>query len=456
MDTPVYDFINEYVSKNPVRLHMPGHKGSHVSDITEIDGADFLMSPEGIIARSEENAGRLFGAHTFYSTEGSSLCIRAMLFLIKKKAEFFGRRPYILAGRNVHSSFLYAATVLDIDVDFIMQHEQDSYECCRISGTDIEVALKSCEKNRKNGADNNRIPDALYVTSPDYLGNMLDIREIADYCHRYGVTLLVDNAHGSYLKFLKTSRHPIDLGADMCCDSAHKTLPVLTGGAYLHISENTDAFFKNFAKQAMSVFATTSPSYLVLQSLDVCNSYLEGNESIRKTAGRIEKLKKKLSGLGYGIIGNEPLKITIGFEVESERQPGNALADFLKSRDIYVEYHDPAHVVMMFSTENSPEDLCIVEKAFEEAGSCFAFEKKKTVMETGGGNADRKKRPERGMSFHDALFADSEQIDVKESIGRILAEPLVHCPPCVPVYMLGEIIGEDILRFHSGKIRVVK
>ena len=153
MNTPICDFVKDYVSKDPVRLHMPGHKGSNGGadswidqavkyDITEIDGADYLSAPCGIIAESEENAGKLFGCHTLYSTEGSSLCIRAMMFLVRKYAKLKGHEPLVLAGRNAHASFVNAAALLDINVEWIMQKESDSYESCSITGEDVEKVIK--------------------------------------------------------------------------------------------------------------------------------------------------------------------------------------------------------------------------------------------------------------------------------------------------------------------------
>ena len=109
---------------------------------------------------------------------------------------------------------------------------------------------------------------AVYITSPDYLGGVQDIAALAEVCHARGVPLLVDNAHGAYLKFLSPSRHPLDLGADMCCDSAHKTLPVLTGGAYLHVAKGAMAAYEAEARHSLAVFGSSSPSYLILQSLD--------------------------------------------------------------------------------------------------------------------------------------------------------------------------------------------
>ena len=113
MKTPIVDFLNGFVNSNPTRLHMPGHKGKlgYERDITEVSGADSLYHADGIILESEKNAGELFGAHTFYSTEGSSLCIRAMLLLCVRYAARQGKKPLIFAGRNAHKTFLSAAAL---------------------------------------------------------------------------------------------------------------------------------------------------------------------------------------------------------------------------------------------------------------------------------------------------------------------------------------------------------
>jgi len=215
MNTPICDFVKAYGEGNPLRLHMPGHKGvsrlgCEGMDITEIGGADVLYHSAGIIRESEENAAALFGtARTVYSTEGSSLCIRGMLYLAMQCT---GRRRF-LAGRNAHSTFVTAAALLDAEVDWLWGG--DALTACAVTADSVADALDGMEEP----------PAAVYITSPDYLGNILPVSAIADVCHARGVLLLVDNAHGAYLRFLPRSRHPITLGADLCCDSAHKTLP---------------------------------------------------------------------------------------------------------------------------------------------------------------------------------------------------------------------------------------
>ena len=140
MTTPIIDFVRRYAEKNAVRMHMPGHKGQNVLgcepwDITEISGADELYHARGIIRESEENAAALFGsARTLYSAEGSSLCIRAMLYL----ALMQGRPPVLLAARNAHRVLTAAAALLDIDVRWLYS-EENSLLSCPVSPAALDV-----------------------------------------------------------------------------------------------------------------------------------------------------------------------------------------------------------------------------------------------------------------------------------------------------------------------------
>ncbi|MBQ1207411.1 MAG: amino acid decarboxylase, partial [Lachnospiraceae bacterium] len=192
MDTPIFDFVTAYRDRKALRLHMPGHKGVgtlgvEALDITEINGADVLYHAEGIIGQSEANAAKLFGtARTVYSTEGSSLAIRAMLYLAVLWAKAEGKQPVIAAGRNAHKTFLTAAALLDIDPVWLYPNRREDILTCMITGPELEAFFTQADV----------IPTAIYITSPDYLGNVADVRALAEVCHRYGALLLVDNAHG--------------------------------------------------------------------------------------------------------------------------------------------------------------------------------------------------------------------------------------------------------------------
>ena len=172
-----------------------------------------------------------------------------MIYLTAIYAKQQGRRLLIAAGRNAHKTFLSAAALNDADVMWLQPARQESYLSCTIGAEELdEILSRSPEK-----------PVAVYLTSPDYLGNTADIGALAQVCHKHGALLAVDNAHGAYLRFLPQSRHPMDLGADLCCDSAHKTLPALTGAAYLHLSGEMDCILGSQAKNAMMIFGSTSP-----------------------------------------------------------------------------------------------------------------------------------------------------------------------------------------------------
>lgn len=435
MNTPICDFVKEYAKSKALRLHMPGHKGKsflggEALDITEIDGADVLYNANGIILESERNASSLFGTcATFYSCEGSSLAIRAMLYLAASHAASLGKKPLIAAGRNAHKVFLTAAALLDIETVWIFPKEQKSVVSCEITAEYLEEYLE-------NSTDR---PTALYITSPDYLGNVADVEGIAKVCHRYGILLLVDNAHGAYLNFLPESKHPIALGADACCDSAHKTLPVLTGGAYLHISHSAPKIFCEKAQSALSLFASTSPSYLILQSLDYANKYLSQGycERLSEFVIKVRSLKERLVGSGYTFTGDEPLKLTVS--AKPYGYYGYELADLLLKQGIVCEFSDPDYLVMMLTPENDDVDLMCLESALSGIKKLMPIEERMPPMPL----------PERRLSPRQAMFLSSITKNVSECEGKILASATVSCPPAVPVVVCGEVISKEAIKLFE-------
>jgi len=439
MKTPICDFVKDYMDSGNLRLHMPGHKGvsrlgCEGRDITEIGGADVLYRSGGIIRESEENAAALFGtARTVYSTEGSSLCIRGMLYLAMQQT---GRRTF-LAGRNAHSAFVTACALLDAEVEWLWGG--DTFTACAVTADMVDQALYQAATK----------PAAVYVTSPDYLGNTLDIAAIAAVCHAHGVLLLVDNAHGAYLRFVAEDKHPISLGADLCCDSAHKTLPVLTGGAYLHVSPRVAALGEQ-AEHALSLFASTSPSYLILQSLDGCNPYLADGfaADLATCCDEVDALKQAIITHGFDLVGDEPLKITVA--PKSHGYTGDEVATYLEREGIVCEFADPDYVVMMFAPTLTDEESRQIESAFYFLGE------RTPITET----PPKMSRPQVKMSLREALFAPAEVLPLDACVGRVLASPTVSCPPAVPVLVGGEVVDDSALavfRYYGHPtLRVVK
>ena len=435
MKTPIFDFVQKYGSGDFSRFHMPGHKGrdftgSERFDITEIDGADVLYASDGIIKESEENASSLFcTAKTFYSTEGSSHAIRAMLGAVATHKK--GTRALILAARNVHKAFIYACAALDIDVEWIYPQNFTHLCSCIITKADVERAISDCGERK---------PDAVYITTPDYLGNIADVPAISAVCEHHNILLLADNAHGAYLHFLPDAYatekgHPIQLGAHICCDSAHKTLPVITGGAYLHFSENCPTRYIDAAQKMLRIFATTSPSYLVLQSLDRCNGYLangfKGN--LDKTVKRVLSVKEKIASFGFIVEETEPLKIVVNI-----KKAGYCAAEFtekLAEHKIVPEMCDNDFVVFMASTENDERD-------FERLAEAFASIPLKKPIKDDAQEMNLRHH-ERKLSIREAVFAPHKTLPVEEAIGEVCGAPTVSCPPAVPVVISGEVITEQ-------------
>ena len=424
MHTPIADFIKSYIAGNPHRLHMPGHKGVgplgfEKFDITEISGADALYEADGIIAESENNASALFGTgRTLYSTEGSSQCIRAMLHLAVTQRPA-GHSNTILAARNVHKAFIYAAALTGFDVDWLFPEHNTSICACPVSPDALDKKLTSMDTP----------PAAVYVTSPDYLGGLQDIRALAHVCHAHDTLLMVDNAHGAYLHFTAPNLHPMDLGADICCDSAHKTLPVLTGGAYLHLAKHLPERYADNARQAMALFGSTSPSYLILQSLDAANRYLTDYPAqLKKWIDRMDTLRSRLRQRGYTLYGSEPLKITI--QAKPCGYTGEQLADILRRQNIEPEFADPDFIVLMISAETGEDTLAHLEEVLLQIPLLLPLRDESPVFAPG----------ERALSIREAMLSCSEQLPAAQCLGRILAMPSVGCPPAVPILICGERI----------------
>ena len=450
MKTPIADFVKSYGQSGTARFHMPGHKGKSLlgfeeSDITEIAGADALYEASGIIAESEANAAALFGSRaTFFSTEGSSLCIRAMVHMaVLHFKEKNGRsvRPTVVAARNAHKAFLYAAAALDCDVYWLKGKDTD-FTLCRFVLDENELKTALFDKNLPIAA--------VYITTPDYLGGMLDIEKIAEISHQSDIPLLVDQAHGAYLRFLKPSLHALDFGADLCCDSAHKTLPSLTGAAYLHVGKNAISAFENEAKEAMAFYGSSSPSYLTLASLDETNKVLAENycEALAQTDKRIDALKESIRKQGFFVCESDPLKITV--EASKSGYCGKELASILRQNKIEVEYADPDFAVLMVTPSNTEQD-------FEKAEAAFSSIQAKAPLVS---EKPKMKRMQAALSAREAMPAPRETVATKASLGRILATPCVACPPAVPIAVCGEIIDQSaidaFLYYGIDEIAVIK
>lgn len=455
MNTPIRRMLDGYIAQGRVRMHMPGHKGilpaplseAAAYDITEVQGADSLFASDGVIRACEEGFASLYGAReSLLSCGGSTLCIQAMLALTARPGE------KVLFYRNIHRAALNAMILLDIRPVWLYPPEEtegfgraEPAQVCRALAADPEIR-------------------GVYLTSPDYYGGMHDVAAIAEICRRFDVPLLIDNAHGAHLKFLEEDRHPISLGADLCCDSLHKTLPALTGSAVLHLGSGR--FTRERAKEAMGLFGSTSPSYLMMLSMDMLLSDPGAlRAEVRRTVGRCERIRRVLRHRGFLVTGDDPMKLSF-------RAPGRTglqCADDLRRAGIEPEYADGKWVVLMPSMNTPDEDFIRLEEALLRYPAAPARPAPPQAAQANEPDT-RAARPDDGgpparpappqMVPREAYFAPSEHIHTVDAEGRIYADISWPCPPAIPIIMPGERIDKKVCEFFlaSGKtvIKVVQ
>ncbi len=420
MNTPICNFLERYENEGRLRLHTPGHNGTVPNDITEIYGADSLYHSDksgGIISTSEALAAGVFGAKkTCYSCEGSTLAIQTALAILKARG-----CQTIAASRYSHRSLVSAAALLRLDIKWLYPDEFLSadvpYNVDGLCGT-----------------------DAVFVTNIDYYGGTWKFV-------RPNIPVVIDNAHGAYLRFVDKRRfgteylHPLELGFPLiCADSAHKTLPVLTGGAYLHFAQGEDP---SNAKEFMAMFGSTSPSYLILESLDRFNATIADNiQLINNACDAVADLKDRLERNGIPLKKSDPLRVTIN--AREYGLSGFEFASYLRTNGVECEMADENYVVLMFSATSTVEDceraemgILLVPAAAPKPFVQYAHIK--PVVE---------------MPVYEAIFKPRRIIPLEAAAGEICAGLDCPCPPGVPLIMPGEVFDHNVinaLKMHGIK-----
>jgi len=348
------DTIGEYAKKDPVRFHMPGHKGKNINgldyslDITELFFTDNLYHPDdqiNLINSLEKRISKCFftnpGIDSLISCSGATLCIQtSILALLKLKQAKPNRKLFIICDRTSHISFVNIIFLLNITPLWIAPNEN------------FEEKINYFAQNQDN-----RDIIGVFATSPDYYGQMKNIESVSQICKNYSFSLVVDNSHGSHLAFYKNGiLHPINCGADLSIDSIHKTLPVLTGAAVLHANKNFCGQ-KTVLKNSMNVFATTSPSFLILQSIENMVDILEKNgaEEHERLINDINLFKQKAASLNFIFKTDrffDPYRIVLNCENSGEK-----LYYFLVEKNIFCEFYNKDSVIILTSIANDSNDF---------------------------------------------------------------------------------------------------
>jgi arginine decarboxylase len=417
LPAPLYEALVHHRELGRASFHTPGHKCNPAAlppdlyslDFTELPDTDSLFEASGAIRQAEELAAELFGtARTCLSAGGCTLCIQAMMRLAAPEG---GK---ILCSRVVHRSAVNAMALLGLEPVWSMPGE----------------IVKTLEENPG--------VTAVYVTSPDYYGRLLDIGAISAACRRLRVPLLVDCAHGAHLKFAAPGLHPLELGASMTADSAHKTLGVLTGGAWLNIG---DERFAEDAKRAMALFGSTSPAYPVMASLDWAREWLRKNhDAFGPLRERVAAIREFARGRGIALPEGpcDPTRITL--DTASVGVAGTRAAELFRAAGVEPEYADARYLVLIATPFNTPEDFCRVERAIESL----------PIGKPIPHGPELPPLPPVVAGLREAVLAAAETVPLERAVGRLAAEAACPCPPGVPAVMPGERVTEEVAEFLRG------
>lgn len=400
---------------------MPGHKGTlppplceaAAYDLTELPLTGSLFEGIGPVCETERAFSHFYKSDaSLLSAGGSTLCIQAMLALAVPPG------GAIAAGRNCHTAAVNAMALLGIEPVWLYPDEPSGTALPgRVSPALVERTL--CERPELR---------AVYLTSPDYFGVLCDLKSIAEICHRHGVPLLVDNAHGAHLCYF--GLHPIELGADFCCDSLHKTLPALTGAALLHLRDRTLAAE---ARSRMALFGSTSPSYLILLSADLAAAQMDGLcapfQALAREVDGLRALAQKKNIWGLSPPLADPVRITLTFP-EGERE--TALSA-LQSAGIEAEYVSARQIVLIPAPG---QDLRPVRLLIGRLPS----------LPPAASGTEPLPRPERALSLREAVLSRGERVPVSGAAGRINRQIISPCPPGLPIIMPGEKIDDNCVK----------
>ncbi|VYU63419.1 aminotransferase class I/II-fold pyridoxal phosphate-dependent enzyme [Clostridium tertium] len=453
-ETPLFDALMEYVNRDTLPFHVPGHKkGIGIDpkfkefigenpfkiDVTVFKLVDSLHHPNGPIKKAQELAADAYGSKaSFFSIHGTSGAIQAMILAVVKDGD------KIIVPRNVHKS-VTSGIILSGAIPVFVEPEID-----KKLGIAHGVTPETIEQSLKENPD----AKAVLIINPTYYGVATDIKKIADIVHSYNIPLIVDEAHGPHLAFSnKLPMSAIDAGADICAQSTHKIIGSLTQGSLLHI--NSKYVDPKKVQQILNLLQTTSPSYILMASLDCARRQiaLEGKELLGKAIELCKYTRNEINKIpGFYCFGEEvlgkpgsyafdPTKLTIssrelgitGFELDT------ILAD---KYHIQMELSDFYNVLAVGSFGDTKEGMDKLLNALREISDEY-YGKREPIQDF----LDIPNIPKKILNPREAFYSNKVSIALKESIGKISGEFLLAYPPGIPVLCPGEEITKEVIEY---------
>ncbi|MFH1823733.1 MAG: aminotransferase class I/II-fold pyridoxal phosphate-dependent enzyme [Candidatus Firestonebacteria bacterium] len=455
LKTPLFDAVVNYAKKKKISFHTPGHKhGDGISkrfrdfvgarifdiDLTLLEEVDSLQDPKTVIKDAQKLAAEAYGTdYSFFLVNGTTIGNHAMILSVCLPGD------KIIIPRNAHKSVIAGVIISGaIPIYVYPKVDKDLGIICNVTPTQIEEKIKEH-------------PDvkAILITNPTYNGITTDIREIVRIAHQYKKILLVDEAHGPHLKFhpdLPTSA--MEGGADICVQSTHKIISGMTQASMLHARRTIDILK---LKRILQLLHTTSPSYILLASLDVARMQMatSGSEILSRVIDLAEETRKHINNLGLrcfgkeitgkeGIFGLDVTKLTI--DTRNIGNTGYEVSRLLnKKYGIQVEFATPSNLLAIVSLGNTKNDIYKLTRALKDIKKNFKINENivKALPDIGFPEF----ASEVVLTPREASFSVTKKVSFKDSIGLICAEIVSPYPPGIPLLVPGERITKEAYNY---------
>ncbi len=456
----LYEKLKSYTGEDYYPFHMPGHKRNvdvsfkNVSpfdyDITEIDGFDNLHAPSGILKERMDKVSEFYESKkSYYLVNGSTCGILSAISACCKN------RKRIVMARNSHKAAYNSVLINELETLYVYPELIEDY------GINGGISPKKIDELLKNEMEEGNIESVgcVYITSPTYEGVVSDILSISRICHSYKIPLIVDEAHGAHFSMHKDFPiSALELGADIVIQSLHKTLPSLTQTAILHIGKNS-IVDEGAVERYLSIYQTSSPSYVLMSSIDECIERLMKDtfmpfDRLQKEINELHEKSRQFTNIklmGREITGKNSVydfdisKIII-FPKSNQYNGQSLYNKLLEKYHLQPEMASLNYVIAMTSISDTKEGFDRLFKALDDIDREIRLYELPLFKE----NKFKLKKTSEATSFSkisDAVESKKEIIDIEKAEGRVGAEFVYLYPPGIPVIAPGEMYSSEIIRY---------
>lgn len=447
MEMPLYSALIRHAKEDPVSLHVPGHKNGAVFlqeaahiyknvlrlDVTELTGLDDLHHPQDVILKAQQLTAELYGVkNSYFLVNGSTVGNMAMILASCQEGD------EVLIQRNSHKSIMNGVQLAGVKPIFLAPKVDEELQVPSYVEFDrIKEAIK-LYPNAK----------ALILTNPNYYGLATDLTRIITYAHDHGIPVLVDEAHGAH--FIIGDSFPlsaVEAGADIVIHSAHKTLPAMTMGSYLHF--NSELIEKETVELYLSMLQSSSPSYPIMASLDLARAYLSRAMEEKLHSEIIESVKEikqgfnSMNGLeviesGDLLVQSDPLKVTIR---STNALSGYELQEILERHNIFVELANTEHCLCILPLGK----MSTILNKFNQVNQDHLKSHQPSLAKKKSNNHRYKGIQPLEISYSQLKKCKKVLVDLEAAVGHYSAEAIIPYPPGIPLIVIGEKVTAELI-----------